>query len=105
LVKASGFILVSEFLPGIISASSKAVKYTEGYKLLVSISPRHSAMAGFAILDTFLAHAPISRVFGRSVQFLGLFRISRNGPQTKTMVHTPFSGQFCGQGLSAKGVL
>ena len=37
-------------------------------------------MAGFAILDTFLAHAPISRVFGRSVQFLGLFRISRNGP-------------------------
>jgi hypothetical protein len=28
LVKANGFILVSESLPGIISASSKAVKYS-----------------------------------------------------------------------------
>jgi hypothetical protein len=30
LVKANGFILVSECLPGIISAPSKPVKYTKG---------------------------------------------------------------------------
>jgi hypothetical protein len=75
------------------------------YKFLTFSLPKRFCMAGFAILDTFLAHAPISRVFGRSVQFLGLFSISRNGPQTKTMVHKPFPGQFCGKGLSAKGVL
>ena len=33
LVKVNGFILVSESLPEIISASSKAVNYIKGYNL------------------------------------------------------------------------
>jgi hypothetical protein len=32
LVKANGFVLVSECLPGIIAASSKAVKHIKGSK-------------------------------------------------------------------------
>ena len=64
-----------------------------------------SLMAGLAILDNFRAVALISRGFGRSVQFLGLFCISRKVPHAEARFHTPFPGQFCGQGLSAKGVL
>jgi hypothetical protein len=36
LVKANGFILVSESVPGIISAFSKAFKYTKGSKMNLS---------------------------------------------------------------------